>query len=112
MLTCQDGHFFFGQMIKQLLTPGPIDIYLDWMRQWPEEPLIRYLSVANTETILLNSPAALREMQQTKAYSFCKPGIAARMFSPITGIGLMFSEGDVHKRLRNKLSRMFCSHGG
>ncbi|KAH7369330.1 cytochrome P450 3A13 [Plectosphaerella cucumerina] len=102
-----DGHFFFGQMIKQLLTPGPIDIYLDWMRQWPEEPLIRYLSVANTETILLNSPAALREMQQTKAYSFCKPGIAARMFSPITGIGLMFSEGDVHKRLRNKLSRPF-----
>lgn len=92
-------------MLKQLMTPGPIDVYLDWMKQWPNDHLIRYLSIANTETILLNSPAALREMQQTKAYSFCKPGIAARMFSPITGIGLMFSEGETHKRLRNQLNR-------
>ncbi|KAG7122787.1 Serine/threonine-protein kinase RAD53 like [Verticillium longisporum] len=102
-----DGHFFIGQMAKQLLTPGPVDIFLDWMRKWPDEPLIRYLSIGNSETIMVNSPAVLKEMQQTKSYSFCKPKIAARMFSPITGHGILFAEGDIHKRQRNQLSRPF-----
>ncbi|KAM0326282.1 hypothetical protein ACHAQA_006880 [Verticillium albo-atrum] len=103
----KDGHVFIGQMAKQLMTPGPIDIFLDWMRMWPNEPLIRYLSLGNQETIMINSPAALKEMQQTKSYSFCKPSIAARMFSPITGHGILFAEGEVHKRQRNQLSRPF-----
>ncbi|KAM0277815.1 hypothetical protein ACHAQH_005519 [Verticillium albo-atrum] len=94
-------------MAKQLLTPGPTDIFLDWMRMWPNEPLIRYMSIGNSETIMVNSPVVLKEMQQTKSYSFCKPKIAARMFSPITGHGILFAEGDVHKRQRNQLSRPF-----
>ncbi|EEY16288.1 cytochrome P450 3A1 [Verticillium alfalfae VaMs.102] len=102
-----DGHFFIGQMAKQLLTPGPVDVFLDWMRRWPDEPLIRYLSIGNSETIMINSPAVLKEMQQTKSYSFCKPKIAARMFSPITGHGILFAEGEIHKRQRNQLSRPF-----
>ncbi|KAL9942130.1 hypothetical protein D7B24_002937 [Verticillium nonalfalfae] len=102
-----DGHFFIGQMARQLLTPGPVDIFLDWMRRWPDEPLIRYLSIGNSETIMINSPAVLKEMQQTKSYSFCKPKIAARMFSPITGHGILFAEGEIHKRQRNQLSRPF-----
>ncbi|EGY21344.1 cytochrome P450 3A13 [Verticillium dahliae VdLs.17] len=102
-----DDHFFIGQMARQLLTPGPVDMFLDWMRRWPDEPLIRYLSIGNSETIMVNSPAVLKEMQQTKSYSFCKPKIAARMFSPITGHGILFAEGDIHKRQRNQLSRPF-----
>lgn len=53
---------------------------------------------------MVNSLAAFKEVQQTKAYSFRKSQLAGRMFSPITGHGLMFSEGDDRKRQRTQLS--------
>lgn len=100
----QGGHFFIGQMLNQIKTPGPADIFISWMRRWPDAPFVRYLTIGNTETLMVNSLAAFKEVQQTKAYSFRKSQLAGRMFSPITGHGLMFSEGDDRKRQRTQLS--------
>ncbi|GKT63065.1 cytochrome P450 [Colletotrichum tofieldiae] len=74
------------------------------MKQWPEAPFVRYLSIGNSETLMVNSMAAFKEVQQAKPYSFRKSRLAARMFSPITGHGLMFSEGEERKKQRNQLA--------
>ncbi|GJC83275.1 cytochrome P450 monooxygenase FUM15 [Colletotrichum liriopes] len=79
------------------------------MKQWPEAPFVRYLSIGNSETLMVNSMAAFKEVQQAKAYSFRKSRLAARMFSPITGHGLMFSEGEERKKQRNQLARAFSN---
>ncbi|KAF9873905.1 cytochrome P450 [Colletotrichum karsti] len=107
--TPKGGHFFIGQMLNQIMTPGPADIFISWMRRWPDAPFVRYLSFGNSETLLVNNLAALKEVQQTKAYSFRKSQLAGRMFSPITGHGLMFSEGDDRKRQRTQLAKAFSN---
>ncbi|TDZ41262.1 Cytochrome P450 monooxygenase FUM15 [Colletotrichum trifolii] len=107
--TPKGGHFFIGQMYNQLTTPGPVDLFVSWMRRWPDAHLVRYFSIGNTETLMVNSLAAFKEVQQTKAYSFHKSQLAARMFSPITGHGLMFSEGDERKRKRTQLAKAFSN---
>ncbi|GKT40530.1 cytochrome P450 monooxygenase fum15 [Colletotrichum spaethianum] len=77
--------------------------------QWPETPFVRYLSMGNSETLMVNNLAAFKEVQQARAYSFRKSQLAARMFSPITGHGLMFSEGEERKTRRNQLARAFSN---
>ncbi|OBR04496.1 LOW QUALITY PROTEIN: Cytochrome P450 [Colletotrichum higginsianum IMI 349063] len=79
------------------------------MKQWPEAPFVRYLSMGNCETLMVNNIAAFKEVQQAKVYSFRKSQLAARMFSPITGHGLMFSEGEERKKQRTQLARAFSN---
>ncbi|KAF6805705.1 cytochrome P450 [Colletotrichum musicola] len=107
--TPQGGHFLIGQLLNQVRTPGPADIFLSWMRRWPSVPFVRYLSIGNTETLMVTNMAAFKEVQQTKAYSFRKSQVAGRMFSPITGHGLMFSEGEDRKRQRTRLAKAFSN---
>ncbi|KAF6806701.1 cytochrome P450 [Colletotrichum sojae] len=107
--TPQGGHFLIGQLLNQVSTPGPADIFLSWMRRWPTVPFVRYLSIGNTETLMVTNMAAFKEVQQTKAYSFRKSQVAGRMFSPITGHGLMFSEGEDRKRQRTQLAKAFSN---
>lgn len=94
-------------MLNQIRTPGPADIFISWTKQWPEAPFVRYLSMLNAETLMVNNLEAFKEVQQTKAFSFRKSQLAARMFSPITGHGLMFSEGEERKKQRTQLNREF-----
>ncbi|OHE92555.1 cytochrome P450 [Colletotrichum orchidophilum] len=103
------GHPLIGQMLNQIRTPGPADIFISWTKQWPEAPFVRYLSMWNSETLMVNNLAAFKEVQQTKAFSFRKSQLAARMFSPITGHGLMFSEGEERKKQRTQLARAFSN---
>ncbi|KAK1450381.1 cytochrome P450 [Colletotrichum melonis] len=103
------GHFLIGQMLNQIRTPGPADIFISWTKRWPDAPFVRYLSMFNAETLMVNSLAAFKEVQQTKAFSFRKSQLAARMFSPITGHGLMFSEGEERKKQRTQLNRAFSN---
>ncbi|KAK6213523.1 cytochrome P450 [Colletotrichum tabaci] len=96
-------------MLNQIRTPGPADLFISWMKQWPEAPFVRYLSMGNCETLMVNNIAAFKEVQQAKVYSFRKSQLAARMFSPITGHGLMFSEGEERKKQRTQLARAFSN---
>ncbi|KAJ0158689.1 11-oxo-beta-amyrin 30-oxidase [Colletotrichum tanaceti] len=96
-------------MLNQIRTPGPADLFISWTKQWPEAPFVRYLSMGNCETLMVNNLAAFKEVQQAKVYSFRKSQLAARMFSPITGHGLMFSEGEERKKQRTQLARAFSN---
>jgi hypothetical protein len=64
------------------------------MKEWPEAPFIRYLTVGNKEILVCNSLAASREVLQTKCYSFKKPDIWRKISASILGKGLSTLEHD------------------
>lgn len=100
----QNNHFLLGQEINKFRAPGPNDTYLSWMKEWPDAPLIRYISFGNSEIVLINSLAAHKEVLQTKCYSFVKPPFFTRLVGEIVGKGLLFSEGDEHRHQRRLLA--------
>ncbi|KAK2765048.1 hypothetical protein FQN54_008747 [Arachnomyces sp. PD_36] len=102
-----DNHFFLGQEVKKFKASSPNELYLSWSKQWPDAPLIRYMSAGNTEHIIVNNLEAQREVLQTNCYSFVKPPFFTRLVGEINGKGLLFSEGDEHKIQRKLLNGPF-----
>jgi cytochrome P450 len=100
----QNNTFLLGQEVHKFKAASPFELYLSWMRQWPEAPFIRYQSIGNSEVLLVNTLAAHREVQHTKNYSFVKPAFFARLVGEIVGKGLLFAEGEEHKKQRRLLA--------
>ncbi|CZS91639.1 hypothetical protein WAI453_011830 [Rhynchosporium graminicola] len=105
----KDHHSFIGHTLNQFRANGPYELYLSWSRQWPSAPFIRYISFANTETLLVNSLQAHKEVLSTKCYSFVKPPFFARIVGEVTGMGLVFAEGEDHKKQRKMLNGIFST---
>ncbi|KAL7799642.1 cytochrome P450 [Trichoderma afarasin] len=96
----KDNQFLVGQGIHLLKAAGPNDLYLEWVRKWPDAPFIRHLSFGNSEVLLVNNLEAAREVLQTHAYKFVKPSFFVKLVGEIVGIGILFSVGDQHRQLR------------
>lgn len=105
----KDHHPLIGQTLNQYRANGPYELYLAWSQKWPTVPFIRYISFGNTETLLVNSLRAHQEVLSTKCYSFVKPPFFARIVGEVTGMGLVFAEGDEHKKQRKLLNGMISS---
>ncbi|KAI2609244.1 cytochrome P450 [Hypoxylon sp. NC1633] len=103
----KDHNLVLGQEVKKFKAESPSSIQLQWMRKWPEAPFIRYLSLAGKEVLLVNSLAAHRAVLQTNVYDFVKPPFFARLVGEIAGVGLLFAEGDMHRRERRLLAGPF-----
>lgn len=100
----KDHHPFIGQSLNQFRANGPYELYLSWSQKWPSSPFIRYISFGNTETLLVNSLRAHQEVLSTKCYSFVKPPFFARIVGEVTGMGLVFAEGEEHRKQRKLLN--------
>jgi cytochrome P450 len=74
------------------------------MRQWPRADFIRYFGLANSESLLLTSIAAHKELLVTNGYSFVKPAFFYRLVETCVGVGVVLAEGDPHKRQRRFLT--------
>ncbi|KAL7939871.1 cytochrome P450 [Trichoderma chlorosporum] len=96
----KDNQFLVGQGIRLLKAAGPNDLYLEWVRKWPDAPFIRHLTFGNSEVLLINSLESAREVLQTHAYSFVKPSFFVKLVGEMMGTGILFSVGDQHKQLR------------
>ncbi|RBR19007.1 hypothetical protein FVER53590_10106 [Fusarium verticillioides] len=96
----KNHQFLVGHALRILRGSGPNDLYLQWMRRWPNAPFIRSLSWLNSEVLLVNNIEACREVLQTNAYRFAKPAFFHTLVGEFLGVGLLFSVGDQHKRLR------------
>ncbi|KAI1659915.1 cytochrome P450 [Daldinia decipiens] len=103
----KDHNLVLGQEVKKFRADGPASVQLQWMRRWPDTPFIRYISFAGKEVLLVNSLAAHKAILQTRVYEFVKPPFFARLVGEITGVGLLFSEGEAHKRERRLLAGPF-----
>jgi len=64
------------------------------------------MDFGNSETLLVNSLAAHKEVLQTHCYSTVKPGYIERLFCEVAGFGVLTAEGDAHRKLRRMLAGM------
>ncbi|KAI1098416.1 cytochrome P450 [Jackrogersella minutella] len=103
----KDHNLILGQEVRKFTAESPISTQLQWMRKWPDAPFIRYLSFAGKEVLLVNSLAAYKAVLQTHVYDFVKPPFFARLVGEIVGVGLLFAEGEPHKRERRLLAGPF-----
>ncbi|KAK8047926.1 hypothetical protein PG996_015990 [Apiospora saccharicola] len=103
----RDGHFFLGQTINMFKQECPFSIYVKWVRQFPDTPVIRYLSFANAEVLVPLTPDGLKEVLQTKCYDFHKSRLWLRIVVEFAGWGIVTFDGDAHKASRKMLSMAF-----
>ncbi|KAK0732281.1 cytochrome P450 [Lasiosphaeris hirsuta] len=103
----KDHHFLIGHTLNQFQSGSPNEPFLSWMRQWPDAPLIRYFNVGNSDAVLVTSLAAHKEILRDKVYSFQKPAFFTRLVSDIVGFGLVFAEGEKHRKQRRVLAGLF-----
>ena len=75
----------------------PFSQMREWVKNLPNEGLIRYYIVGNLERILLTSPKALSEMLVTNVYDFEKPEVVRNSLRRITVEGILLAEGEEHK---------------
>ncbi|KAI0106439.1 cytochrome P450 3A5 [Nemania sp. FL0031] len=101
------NNVIFGQELNKFKTDNPIALQLGWSQRWPDAPFIRYLSIAGREVLVVNSLAAHKAVLKTHVYDFVKPPFFARLVGEITGTGLLFSEGEDHRRQRKLLAGPF-----
>lgn len=99
----KDGLPLLGQAYNMFKSP-PMELYISWMRKWPDAPLIRFMDVGNREVVLLNSVKTTKEVLQTNCYTFVKPAFLRRVLGEITGTGLLFAEGEAHQKQRRLLT--------
>ncbi|KAI0006418.1 cytochrome P450 [Xylariaceae sp. FL0662B] len=104
-----DNHFFFGQAINFIRAESPPELYVKWMKQFPDAPVIRYLTFANTEVLVCNSLNSFKDVLQTNCYLFHKPDRWRRMMVEITGKGVLSLEDDEHRLHRKMLAGVFSA---
>lgn len=69
----------------------------DWINTVPNDGLIRYKVLFNTERILLTNAKGLGEVLVTKNYEFIKPAQLRHGLGRILGVGVLLAEGEEHK---------------
>ncbi|KAK4189503.1 putative cytochrome P450 E-class, group I [Podospora australis] len=105
----KDGYFpLLGQTPNLIKQTSPVSLYLKWANLHPTSPFIRVLGIFNSETLLVVTPEAHKEILHTHCYSFIKPDIMKRYLSDFLGErGVLFLEGDEHKFVRRQLNSIF-----
>ncbi|KAL1857423.1 hypothetical protein Daus18300_010396 [Diaporthe australafricana] len=103
----KDNHWILGQVLNQVKADLPMAMWVKWSREHPEAPLIRYLSLANTEMILVNSLEANRQVLQSQNDFFERPNAVKRMVGRYGGNGLTSFECEEYRAHRKMLSGCF-----
>ena len=98
-----------GQSANLRRVPnGQGELYRAWSEEIPNDGIIRYLDMFNTEFLLLVSPKALAEVLVQKPYEFIKPPILVSGLGQILGVGVFLAEGEEHKKQRKDLMPAFA----
>ncbi|KAF4950241.1 hypothetical protein FGADI_8329 [Fusarium gaditjirri] len=103
----KNGAFFLGQTLNQVKAL-PSELQTQWMKENPESPFIRYLPLFNSEVLMVNNTKAHKAVLQAKCYLFVKPSYWRRIVGEIAGIGILFTEGQEHRRQRKLLLPPFA----
>lgn len=74
----------------------------------PNDGIIRYLGLFNSERLMITSPKALGEVLVSKNYDFVKPVHVARGIGRLLGVGVLLAEGEEHKIQRKNLMPAFA----
>lgn len=82
------------------MVETPYALIREWLKDLPNEGLLRYYIVGNLEWVMPTSSEALKEILVTKAYEFEKPEILAYGLRKTLGHGILLAEGEEHKVAR------------
>ncbi|KAI1334255.1 cytochrome P450 [Xylariaceae sp. FL0016] len=107
--TAKGGLPFIGHAINHLRCKTPSEPYIEWMKQWPEAPLIRYISFMGKENLFAISSEAHRQIFQAKCYDFQRPGWWNRVVRTFLGSGLVTMDGDMHVAHRKMVNPCFAA---
>ena len=98
-----------GQSMKLRRDPnGQAELYRTWSENLPNDGIIRYLGMFNTEILIPVSPKALAEVLVQRSYEFIKPPGLVTGLGKILGVGVFLAEGDEHKKQRKDLMPAFA----
>ncbi|CZR50970.1 related to isotrichodermin C-15 hydroxylase (cytochrome P-450 monooxygenase CYP65A1) [Phialocephala subalpina] len=96
-----NGHF------KEISAKTTGDPQIEWINTIPNDGLIRYLGLLNSERIIVTSPQGLSQVLTTQNYEFIKPSHIAKSLGRLLGVGVLLAEGDEHKTQRKQLMPAF-----
>ncbi len=85
-----------GQFGRILAEPSG-EPMREWVNEIPNDGVIRYLGMFNSERVMPTNPKALGEVMTQKSYDFKKPYMLRTGLGRILGIGILLAEGDEHK---------------
>ncbi|OBT56753.1 hypothetical protein VE04_03925 [Pseudogymnoascus sp. 24MN13] len=96
-----NGHF------KTIYSSGAGETEKKWFNEIPNDGLIYYRGLLNNANVIVTSPETLQEVL-TRTYEFPKPVGIIYLVGRVLGIGLVLSEGDVHKQQRRTFLPAFA----
>ena len=85
-----------GQFARILKEPTGHPMQ-EWINTIPNNGLIRYMVLFNTERLLITNAKGLAEVLVTKNYEFIKPKQLRQGLGRILGVGILLAEGEEHK---------------
>ena len=107
LIIIKGGNLLLGHRLLVSREPNG-QIFRRWQAEIPNDGLLRYLDVFNTEIIVPVGPKALAEILVHKSHDFIKPPQLVSALGKILGVGLFLAEGDQHKRQRKALTPAFA----
>ncbi|GAA5971155.1 hypothetical protein JCM11641_004165 [Rhodosporidiobolus odoratus] len=96
--------FFFGSMAR-IFAEEPGESHVRWMKQYGGA--FRYSAIAGDQRLVINDPTALNYILLSNAYDYPKPEEVRGELAMILGKGILFAEGDDHRRQRRILQPAF-----
>ncbi|GAA5844471.1 hypothetical protein JCM9279_006316 [Rhodotorula babjevae] len=98
------GSFWYGQVPKILADPPGVP-HCEWHEQYGGAS--QYAGFFGTTRLLLFDPAALTHVLVTRSYEYPKPDEVRGDLAMILGKGILFAEGDDHRRQRRIMAPSF-----
>ncbi|MCJ1248523.1 hypothetical protein MMC30_005741 [Trapelia coarctata] len=96
-----------GQFGRILREPSGYPMQ-EWINTIPNDGLIRYRVLFNTERLLITNAKGLGEVLVAKNYEFIKPLQLRQGLGRVLGVGVLLAEGEEHKVQRKHLMPAFA----
>lgn len=95
---------FWRRLLKE---PTPW-LFEKWMKEIPNDGIIRYYGIFNQERLLMTSSTAVRDVLVTNPYHFHKQRAQKLHLEPVSGKGLVLVEGETHRHHRKQMNPAFA----
>ena len=92
----KNNSFLMGQFFYMLKRPHG-ESTRTWLETIPNDGIIRYLAIFNSERLTIVNSKGLSEVLVQKSYEFVKPAQLRKGLARILGVGIFLAEGEDHK---------------
>ncbi|XWW96138.1 hypothetical protein V2A60_004109 [Cordyceps javanica] len=99
-------HWLMGHM-PQLSKSAPGECSRTWNKEVEHDGLLRFFMFFNQERLIATSPKAVADITVANSYVWEKQSVVRMALSTVTGVGLVTSEGDEHRRQRRSMMPAF-----